>query len=31
MRLGNGVVVLGGEELFVLGDWGNESYFNNII
>lgn len=30
-RLGNGAFVLGGEELFALGDWGNESYFNNII
>lgn len=30
-RLGNGAFVLGGEDLFALGDWGNESYFNNII
>lgn len=29
--LGTRAFVLGGEELFALGDWGNESYFNNII
>lgn len=29
--LGSRAFVLGGEELFALGDWGNESYFNNII
>lgn len=29
--LGTRGFVLGGEELFALGDWGNESYFNNII